>query len=138
MTKAVSHPNLKLPSFTPQINESALKAWLRMPMQPIHFEKDLPVGISEIEREQATDLMDAIGKTESLIQFIYSGGSEPENSRQVLPILLFQKIDPENTDLQAPNISPIYLLAHCQTRNAPRTFRLDRMAPLFAEVPQPS
>jgi predicted DNA-binding transcriptional regulator YafY len=94
-------------------------------MQPIHFPKDLPHQAPSSALQILTALHEHSGK----IEFTYHGGSDPGQSRKVLPILLFQKIHPE-TDPHIPHIpntSPIYLLAHCQTRNAPRTFRLDRI-----------
>jgi len=67
--------------------------------------------------------------------FCYQGGSEPGVVRQVLPVQIFildyfsyyyQRCD-DPVEIPDPDIVPIYLLAWCLTRNAPRTFRLDRM-----------
>ena len=56
--------------------------------------------------------------------FQYSGGSNPGTVRAVLPILLFANTHGNET---CEERGPFYLLAYCLTRNAPRTFRLDRI-----------
>ncbi len=60
------------------------------------------------------------------IAFTYQGGSEPGTFREVLPMFLYAV--PSN--LTDPDLArePLYLLAHCLHRKAPRTFRLDRIA----------
>ena len=67
--------------------------------------------------------------------FRYLGGSQPGVLRQVLPVQLFcldyfsyfypRCEDP--ADIADPDVVPIYLLAWCLSRKAPRTFRLDRI-----------
>ncbi|MBN8457535.1 MAG: hypothetical protein J0M04_06845 [Verrucomicrobia bacterium] len=69
--------------------------------------------------------------------FRYSGGSAPGDSRRALPTSLFgldlashyQFLVDDPGEIPEPADGPLYLLAWCQTRNAPRTFRLDRMLP---------
>jgi hypothetical protein len=68
------------------------------------------------------------------ISFRYAGGSEPGAVRTVLPTLLFspdlcpyRMCYEDPTELPDPSETPIYLLGWCQTRQAARTFRLDRM-----------
>jgi predicted DNA-binding transcriptional regulator YafY len=66
--------------------------------------------------------------------FLYHGGSDPGAFRTVLPTLLFspdfcpyRMCYEDPTELPDPSEVPIYLLGWCQTRQAARTFRLDRM-----------
>ncbi len=58
-------------------------------------------------------------------EFRYLGGRNPGNSRRVLPILLFSKIE---LSRPATDLHMIYLLAFCHTRQQTRTFRLDRIS----------
>jgi hypothetical protein len=61
----------------------------------------------------------------------------PGEIRRVLPTSLFRLDFPSRNqglahdpgDIPEPPDSPIYLLAWCLSRNAPRTFRLDRVLP---------
>jgi hypothetical protein len=58
--------------------------------------------------------------------FRYHGGSEPGKTRKVLPVMLFTTaLCDMPADAAHPN--PIYLLAWCRLRNAPRHFRIDRI-----------
>ncbi len=95
-----------------------------MPRLPL-LADDLPEIADPRERVLATQVLQRIGSGNSF-DFQYFGGSEPGKSRQVLPVLLFTTaVDDMPCGVGDPN--PIYLLAWCQSRNAPRTFRLDRM-----------
>jgi predicted DNA-binding transcriptional regulator YafY len=74
------------------------------------------------------------------ISFRYVGGSEPGAIRTVLPTLLFYQdyftyyqFCEDPTEYPEFNESPLYLLGWCQTRQAARTFRLDRMVLLKAD-----
>ena len=68
--------------------------------------------------------------------FRYLGGSQPGRIRRVLPVQLFGLDDSGHRGSHGDSVAnlpgpgdgaPIYLLAWCLSRNAPRTFRLDRM-----------
>ncbi len=69
------------------------------------------------------------------ITFRYLGGTEPGKTRTVLPVLLFypdlftyyQYSVEDPSEIPEPADTPLYLLSWCLSRNAPRTFRLDRM-----------
>lgn len=64
------------------------------------------------------------------IIFRYTGGSARNQSRIVLPTMLFQtQITIDNLMIDRPpaHLDPIYLQAYCIDRLAPRTFRLDRI-----------
>ena len=69
-------------------------------------------------------------KSQTDFEFSYHGGSDPGNTRRVLPILLFQKFEMAYDADDFP--SHIYLLAFCRTRQQARTFRLDRVQPVAA------
>lgn len=89
--------------------------------------EDLPEIPDSHERELATHILQQI-RTGNSLNFQYFGGSEPGKTRQVLPVLLFTTaVDDLPCGVGDPN--PIYLLAWCLLRNAPRTFRLDRIGP---------
>lgn len=105
---------------------SWLEAWLRLPMQPVISESDLGADLDHRCRKTALGILRGLGQGETL-RFRYFGGSEPGSTRAVLPTLLFRKLDPDLADSDAASQGPLYLLAHCQTRSAARTFRLDRM-----------
>ena len=70
-----------------------------------------------------------------LLSFRYTAGSEPGLVRTVHPILLFyqdyftyfQFRTDDPTEYPEFSDSPLYLLGWCQTRQAARYFRLDRM-----------
>ena len=77
------------------------------------------------ERSLVALILVSIGLGEPF-EFQYLSGSEPGKSRQVLPVMLFTTaLDDSACGVSTPN--PIYLLAWCQARKAPRTFRLDRI-----------
>ena len=101
---------------------SGLEAWLRLPMQPLLAAADVPPAC----REASAWVFEGMSVGAAL-SFIYEGGSEPGTRRSAIPVLLFQKIDPDFPE-QAPFDKPVYLFAVCETRNAPRIFRLDRMS----------
>ena len=58
------------------------------------------------------------------VHFSYHGGSSPGTSRTALPTMLFTVPDEWCIEITWPEMDPIYLLAHCSVRNAPRTFKL--------------
>jgi hypothetical protein len=101
-----------------------LTEWMRLPRLP-WLADDLPEIPDPRESELAAQILQRI-RSGASFDFQYFGGSEPGKSRQVLPVLLFTTaVDDMPCGVGDPN--PIYLLAWCQSRNAPRTFRLDRM-----------
>ena len=103
-----------------------LESWLRMPRLPMMREQLPQLGPDrQIEWFLASLSLSRISSGES-IDFFYQGGSEPGAFRQVLPMFLFTvPTDPANPDYAR---QPVYLLAHCLTRKAARTFRLDRIS----------
>jgi hypothetical protein len=113
-------------------NPEWLQEWREIPKLEV-FAKDLSDRDDPHQRDLGEVLLRHIGEG-SPITFRYTGGSEPGAIRTVLPTLLFapdfrpnrmRYEDPrELSDSSAP---PIYLLGWCQTRQAARTFRLDRM-----------
>jgi hypothetical protein len=123
-----------LPPKVPARTRTSLDEWLRLPMLPIIDEHGL-IQVSEPERPTARRLLGTLLSNERATDFHYLGGSEPGFWRRVLPILLFQKIEPEEPPLPdaqyAPwdpnDLIPTYLLAWCTRRQSPRTFRLDRI-----------
>ena len=100
-----------------------LTEWMRLPRLPL-LADDLPEIADPRERELAAQILQRIGSGNSF-DFQYFGDSEPGKSRQVLPVLLFTTTDDMPCGVGHPD--PIYLLAWCLSRKAPRTFRLDRM-----------
>ena len=113
---------------------SWLEEWLRLPMQPLIRPADLADCRDERVRNLAETILSHPAGGVPLV-FHYDGGSDPGSLRSVLPVLLFRKFDPDlpASERTAEAASrPIYLLAHCQVRRAPRTFRLDRMGPVGA------
>lgn len=110
-----------------------LREWREIPKLEI-FAKDLPDHEDPHQRELGYVILRHIGEG-SPFTFRYIGGSEPGAVRTVLPTLLYRldyfahfqfrsddpMEDPESYE------SPIYLLGWCQTRQAARTFRLDRV-----------
>ena len=109
-----------------------LKEWQRLPRLPL-IPEDFSVIPNLEERSLVALILVSIGLGEPF-QFQYLGGSEPGKHRRVLPVMLFTiSRDGESLGMGTPN--PIYLLAWCQTRRAPRTFRLDRMDTVEAGTP---
>lgn len=101
-----------------------LQEWLRLPRLPL-LQEDFSVIPNLEERSLVALILVSIGLGEPF-EFQYFGGSEPGTSRRVLPVMLFTtELDDMVCGVGTPN--PIYLLAWCQGRQAPRTFRLDRM-----------
>lgn len=102
-----------------------LQEWLRLPRLPV-VSVDLPQIADPQERDLAALILQRI-RSGRPFDFQYFGGSEPGKLRCVLPVLVFTTaLDDLPCDAGDPN--PLYLLGWCQSRNAPRTFRLDRMA----------
>lgn len=117
-------PSVEVPALLENPDPEWLTEWLRLPRMPVLAE-DLPAIPGPHERELANQILQRIRSGTSL-NFQYFGGSEPGKTRQVLPVLLFTTvIDGLRWEMGEPN--PIYLLAWCLFRNAPRTFRLDRI-----------
>ncbi len=102
-----------------------LDAWLRLPMQPILRPGDLPESATDVEQRVGGILLTHLQEIKTALEITYHGGSSPGLHRRIHPILLFRKFEPA-VDSDSP--LPIYLLARCETRKAPRTFRLDRIS----------
>jgi hypothetical protein len=97
------------------------------------FANDLPYHEDPRQRDLGEIILRHIG-VGTPFTFRYSGGSEPGALRTVLPTLLFspdfcpyRMCYEDPTELPDPSETPIYLLGWCQTRQAARTFRFDRM-----------
>jgi predicted DNA-binding transcriptional regulator YafY len=117
---------------TPVPDPEWLREWREIPKLEV-FAKDLPDHDDPHQRALGDAILQHIGEG-SPFTFRYTGGSEPGAVRTVLPTLLFspdfcpfRMCCEDPTDLPAPSETPIYLLGWCQTRQAARTFRLDRM-----------
>jgi hypothetical protein len=109
-----------------------LREWREIPKLEI-FAKDLPDHDDPHQRALGDVILRHIGAGLPFT-FRYLGGSEPGAVRTVLPTLLFspdfcpyRMCYEDPTELPDPSEVPIYLLGWCQTRQAARTFRLDRM-----------
>lgn len=103
--------------------------WLHRPRRPV-LAADLPQIRDLRQRRLATEILQRM-RSGAAIEFRYYGGTEPGETREVLPVLLFvpEKHSHDSAARPKPALEPrIYLLAWCQTRSAPRSFRLDRMA----------
>ena len=101
-----------------------LQEWLRLPRLPV-VSADLPLIADPQERDLVALILQRI-RSGSPFDFRYFGGSEPGKLRRVLPVLVFTTaLGDQPCGAGDPN--PLYLLAWCQYRNAPRTFRLDLM-----------
>lgn len=101
-----------------------LVEWQGLPRLPL-LADDLPEIGDTREHALATLILHRI-RSGSPFDFHYLGGSEPGKIRRVLPVLLFHTaLDDMPCGAGRPN--PIYLLAWCLSRSAPRNFRLDRM-----------
>lgn len=101
-----------------------LTDWLRMP-RPTLLPEDLPQIPDPDQRELAAQILRRM-QSGAPFPFQYFGGSDFGTRRQVLPVMLFTTSDDNNAPWEF-ELGPIYLLAWCQSRDAPRTFRLDRM-----------
>ncbi len=117
-----------------------LQEWREIPKLEV-FAKDLPYHEDPHQRELGEIILRHIGEG-TPFTFRYTGGSDPGALRTVLPTLLFypdywnyyqSRVDDPGEITDAAQM-PIYLLGWCQTRQAARTFRLDRMA----QTPPPS
>lgn len=111
-----------------------LLAWREIPKIEL-FPGDLECHDDERQREIAARVMRHIDAGLPLT-FRYCGGSAPGTVRTVQPILLFyQDYFSYYPPSEEPGVrtefreSPFYLLGWCQTRQAARYFRLDRMEP---------
>jgi hypothetical protein len=116
----------------PVMDPEWLREWREIPKMEI-FAKDLPDHDDPHQRAVAADILDHIQSSRPFT-FLYHGGSEPGAFRTVLPTLLFfpdfcpyRMCYEDPTELPDPSEVAIYLLGWCQTRQAARTFRLDRM-----------
>jgi hypothetical protein len=110
-----------------------LSEWRKVQRVEI-FPEDLPDHPSPHQRALAAVILQRIATAQPLA-FRYHGGTQPGGARIVLPILLFAldyfahyyfRCD-DPGEIPDPDEPPMYLHAWCQTRNAPRIFRLDRM-----------
>jgi len=110
-----------------------LREWKRIPRLEIAPD-DLPDRSDDHQMSIAASLFQHIHNGRPF-SFRYLGGSQPGLVRQVLPVQLFS-LDhfsffyprcEDSADIPDPDVAPIYLLAWCLTRNAPRTLRLDRI-----------
>jgi predicted DNA-binding transcriptional regulator YafY len=118
------NPVAKATAASVTIDPEWLREWLRLPRLPLLTE-DFSVIPNLKERSLVALILVSIGLGEPF-QFQYFGGSEPGKSRRVLPVMLFTtRLDDVSCGVGTPN--PIYLLGWCQTRQAARTFRLDRI-----------
>jgi len=125
-----------------------LEAWLKQPRQPLdleyldwateyarnelHHELTAPEGSRAMadayrarlrEIDLARQLLPRL-RHGGPVHFSYHGGSSPGTSRTALPTMLFTVPDEWCIEITWPEMDPIYLLAHCSVRNAPRTFKL--------------
>ena len=101
-----------------------LTEWLRLPRLTL-LPDDLPQIPAPDQRELAAQILGRM-QSGTPFPFRYFGGSQPGTRRQVLPVMLFTTAADDNASWEF-DLGPIYLLAWCQARDAPRTFRLDRM-----------
>ncbi|MEI7956506.1 MAG: hypothetical protein WCJ66_15170 [Verrucomicrobiota bacterium] len=110
-----------------------LREWKRIPRLEIAPD-DLPDRSDDHQMSIEARLFQHIHNGRPLF-FRYLGGSQPGLVRQVLPVQLFS-LDhfsysylrcEDSTGIPDLDVAPIYLLAWCLTRNAPRTSRLDRI-----------
>ena len=122
----VSHPPGTEPSISPWVSETDpewLTDWLRLPRRPL-LREDLQQIPVPGQRQLAAQILRRM-RSGTPFPFLYFGGSDPGTRRQVLPVMLFTTA--ADTAPCQSELGPVYLLAWCQSRNAPRTFRLDRM-----------
>jgi hypothetical protein len=132
MQRGCEPPARALHSPAPIQDPEWLQEWREIPKMEV-FAKDLPDHVDPHQRDLAAVILQNIDEG-SPFTFRYTGGSEPGTVRTVLPTLLFspdfcpyRMCYEESTELPDPSETPIYLLGWCQTRQAARTFRLDRM-----------
>lgn len=112
-----------------------LREWQSIPRLEVR-EDDLPLLSDSHQRALAAEILMRI-RGGRPFAFRYLGGSTPGEIRRVLPTSLFgldlashyHFLVEDPTEFPEPADDPLYLLAWCQTRNAPRTFRLDRILP---------
>ena len=116
----------------PVMDPDWLREWREIPKMEI-FAKDLPDHADPHQQALGYVILRHIGEG-GPFTIRYTGGSEPGAFRTVLPTLLFspdfcpyRMCYEDPTELPDPSEVPIYLLGWCQTRQAARTFRLDRM-----------
>jgi hypothetical protein len=121
------------PPPAPIRNPEWLQEWREIPKIEL-FAHDLECHDDPHQCAVAKVVMEHIAGNIPLT-FRYTGGSAPGSVRAVHPILLFyqdyftyfQFRTDDPTEYPEFNESPLYLLGWCQTRQAARTFRLDRM-----------
>jgi hypothetical protein len=128
----IEPPPRTLHSPAPIQDPEWLQEWRQIPKLEI-FAKDLPYHEDPHQRDLGEVILRHIGEGRPFT-FRYTGGSEPGAVRTVLPTLLFspdfcpyRMCYEDPTELPDPSEVPIYLLGWCQTRQAARNFRLDRM-----------
>lgn len=130
---------MMLPPAVPGPDPEWLRQWRKIPRLEIRPE-DLPLHHNPYQLELAAEILSRI-HAGTHFTFRYLGGSVPGEIRHVLPTSLFRldyfndcmDVADDPTELPEPAGCPLYLLAWCLSRNAPRTFRLDRMQ----EAPRP-
>lgn len=117
-----------------------LREWRETPKLEV-FLHDLPDHEDSHQRAVAEAILAHIQSSQPFT-FLYHGGSLPGAVRTVLPTLLFspdfcpyRMCYEDPTDLPDPSETPIYLLGWCQTRQAARNFRIDRMELLKTRIP---
>ena len=103
-----------------------LDRWLRLPRLPLMRNHLLQLGMAHNAECFTAALLAERIRTGKPAAFTYNGGSSPGETRTVIPVFLFSV--PENVDHPDLTREPVYLLAHCLTRHATRTFRLDRIS----------
>ena len=114
------------PSPVPCDSSSArdLLQWQRLPVRPIPSIHAIPAGASRPNKDLVTLFLTVRQQAVREFRTIAQGGSTAATVRRILPVLLFRKFE---ILYDVPDHSHVYLLAFCQTRQAPRTFRLDRI-----------
>ena len=123
------------PPVTPSPDPEWLREWRQIPRLEVCSE-DLPFHNDPHQRALAADILLCI-HSGTPFTFRYLGGSGPGEIRSVFPTWLFfldyfshyQYLVDDPGEIPEAADCPIYLLAWCQSRSAPRTFRLDRIEP---------
>jgi hypothetical protein len=121
-------PVSTLHSPAPIQDPELLQEWREIPKLEV-FAKDLPYHEDAHQRDLGEIILRHIGEG-TPFTFRYDGGSEPGAVRTVLfcpDFCPYRMCYEDPTELPPPSETPIYLLGWCQTRQAARYFRLDRM-----------